>query len=211
MKQPSLFTHLRSVDESYIVVTALQQQLPNMLPEKILFTGVGKINATHVLTRFLERSPDIRTVINYGTAGGIYGVKQGDVVKCTSFVQGDMDCGNLVGGPGQTYGDEKVVQGMLSFGDDGLICRTQDQFCDNVDALDVLDYTMRGARFNCIDMEAYALAKVCAMMDRDFICYKYISDDANDDADTEWKSNVANGEPMFYDILQKEHGFKMIQ
>ena len=60
-------------------------------------------------------------------------------------------------------------------------------------------------------MEAYALAKVCAMMDRDFICYKYISDDANDDADTEWKSNVANGEPMFYDILQKEHGFKMIQ
>ena len=48
-------------------------------------------------------------------------------------------------------------------------------------------------------------------MERDFICYKYISDDANKDADTEWKSNVANGEPMFYDILQKEHGFKMIQ
>ena len=49
MKQSNLFTHLRAVDDSYIVATALQQELPQALPEKILFTGVGKINATHVL------------------------------------------------------------------------------------------------------------------------------------------------------------------
>ena len=64
MNQQSLFTHLRAVDDSYIVVTALQQELPTYLPEKILFTGVGKINATHVLTRYLERNPKIKTVIN---------------------------------------------------------------------------------------------------------------------------------------------------
>ena len=45
MKQSNLFTHLRAVDDSYIVATALQQELPQALPEKILFTGVGKINA----------------------------------------------------------------------------------------------------------------------------------------------------------------------
>jgi adenosylhomocysteine nucleosidase len=211
MKQSNLFTHLRAVDDSYIVATALQQELPQALPEKILFTGVGKINATHVLTRYLERNPNIRTVINYGTAGGVYGVKKGEVIKCTSFVQGDMDCGELVGGPGTTFGDNSLVKGMLEFGDDGYVCRTQDQFVDDVDALDVLEYTMLGARFNCVDMEAYALAKVYAMMERDFICYKYISDDANKDADNEWKTNIANGEPKFYELLQKEHGFTMVQ
>jgi len=60
-------------------------------------------------------------------------------------------------------------------------------------------------------MEAYALAKVCAMMERDFICYKYISDDANEDADNEWKTNVSNGEPKFYEILQRDHGYTMVQ
>ena len=44
-----------------------------------------------------------------------------------------------------------------------------------------------------------------------FICYKYISDDANSEADDEWTTNVANGEPAFYDLLQKHHGYKMIQ
>ena len=211
MKQSNLFTHLRAVDDSYIVATALQQELPDSLPEKILFTGVGKINATHVLTRYLERNPNIKTVINYGTAGGVYGVKKGEVIKCTSFVQGDMDCGELVGGSGTTFGDNSIIKGMLEFGDDGYVCRTQDQFVDDVDALDVLEYTMLGARFNCVDMEAYALAKVCAMMERNFICYKYISDDANKDADNEWKTNISNGEPKFYEILQQEHGFTMVQ
>jgi adenosylhomocysteine nucleosidase len=218
MKQSNLFTHLRSVDDSYIVVTALQHELPDALPEKILFTGVGKINATHVLTRYLERNPHIKTVINYGTAGGVFGVKQGDVVRCTSFVQGDMDCGELVGGAGITYGDDNIVKGVLSFPGGsqyeetiGYVCRTQDRFVDDVDALDLLEYTMQGKNFNCVDMEAYALAKVCAMMERDFICYKYISDDANSNADDEWTTNVANGEPAFYNLLQEHHGYKMIE
>lgn len=213
--QTSLFSHLRAIDDSYIVVTALQQELPNMLPEKILFTGVGKINATHVLTRYLANHPQIKTVINYGTAGGVFGVKQGDVVRCTSFVQGDMDCGELVGGPGITYGDTGLTKGILQFPSSNdftsYTCRTQDQFVDDVDALDLLTYTMQGKDFNCVDMEAYALAKVCAFMERDFICYKYISDDANSKADDEWTTNVANGEPAFYDLLQKHHGYKMIQ
>ena len=62
MKQGKLFPHMRAPDNSYLIVTALAGELPDAAPEQILFTGVGKINATHVLTRFLERSPDIRTV-----------------------------------------------------------------------------------------------------------------------------------------------------
>jgi adenosylhomocysteine nucleosidase len=210
-KQPELFKHLRAPDESYIVVSALASELPNYVPEQILFTGVGKINAAHVLTRYLTSHSEIKTVINYGTAGGAYGVDKGELIRCTTFAQGDMDCGDLVGGPGVTFGDEDIVKDVLQFGTEGKICRTQDQFCDNLDTLDMLEHLLMDNKFNCIDMEAYALAKVCTMMNRDFICYKYISDGAGDDADAEWSENIAKGEPLFYDVLKEYHGFTYVQ
>jgi adenosylhomocysteine nucleosidase len=210
-KQGQLFSHLRAPDESYLVVTALASELPTYLPERLLFTGVGKINATHVLTRYLERHPEVKTVINYGTAGGAYQAKKGELIKCSIFLQGDMDCGDLAGGPGITFGDDGYIADVLQFGTDGAICRTQDQFVTDIEALDMFQHLMVGNRFNVVDMEAYALAKVCAMMNRDFICYKYISDDANDDADGDWQQNVAKGEPLFYEVLKKEHLFTHVQ
>ena len=93
--QQRLLPHLRSPSDEHLVVCALASELPEALPEKVLFTGVGKINATYVLTRYLVNHPEIRTVINYGTGGGAHQVKKGDLVKCTTFLQGDMDCGEL--------------------------------------------------------------------------------------------------------------------
>ena len=53
MKQGTLLPHLRSPADEHLVVCALASELPEMLPERILFTGVGKINAAYVLTRYL--------------------------------------------------------------------------------------------------------------------------------------------------------------
>jgi len=210
-KQPELFTHLRAPDESYLIVTALASELPSYLPEKLLFTGVGKINATHVLTRYLAAHPEVKTVINYGTAGAAYGVTKGELVKCTTFIQGDIDCGELVGGPGITFGDDEILSNVLQFGTEGLICRTQDQFVNDIHGLDLFDHLIHGNKFNCVDMEAYALAKVCAYMNKDFLCYKYISDDADGNADGDWQENVSKGEPLFYDILKTKYGFSHVQ
>jgi hypothetical protein len=44
-------------------------------------------------------------------------------------------------------------------------------------------------------------------MHRDFICYKYVSDDANTDDNGEWEDNVDKGEPMFEQILVEKHGY----
>ena len=206
--QTELFPVLRYGMNDTVVVTALQSELPEMAPEVILFTGVGKVNATHALTQYLVRNKHIRRVINYGTAGAAYGVKKGELVKWTTFLQGDMDCSLITDGPGVTFADDKAVAGVINFGTDGAVCRTQDQFVTDLDALDMFQHLLEGRKFNCVDMEAYALAKVCALMERDFICYKYISDDADSSADDEWEENVHKGEPLFYDILQKEHGFK---
>lgn len=207
-KQYSLFDSVMPVDNSYLIVTALPSELPLATIDRILFTGVGKVNATYALTRFLMANPDVKTIINYGTAGGAFGVKKGELVKCTSFVQGDMNCGEL-SPAGVTFADNTVAKGRIDFGNDGLVCRTADSFINNVHSLDLMEHLFTGGeRFNVVDMEAYALAKVCALMGKDFHCYKYVSDDANDDADADWEDNVHKGEPLFYDALLVNHGFR---
>ena len=194
MKQGKLFPHMRAPDNSYLIVTALAGELPDAAPEQILFTGVGKINATHVLTRYLERHPEIKTVINYGTCGGAYKVTPGTLVKATTFVQGDMDCGEkLSKGPGITFGDDEAISGIIDYGTDGLICRTQDQFIENFEALDLFEHLIAGNKFNIVDMEAYALAKVCHNYDIPFISFKYITDGADEQAHEDWEKNLVDG------------------
>ena len=212
MKQQSFnFAGLRAEHDSYLVVTALREELPAQKPERILFTGVGKVNAAHKLTEYLTKNPQIKTVINFGTAGGAFDVNKGELVKCTTFLQGDMDCGTLVGGKGITFGDDTPVSNVLNFGTEGMICRTQDQFCNSLDGLEMFEHLLDGNKFNCIDMEAYALAKVCALVGVDFQCYKYISDDADDNASNDWSQNVSSGEELFYEVLSRDFLFASIQ
>ncbi len=210
MNQQNLFSSYGNKNNDTVIVTALQSELPALAIDTILLTGVGKINATHALTRYLERNPNIRTVINYGTAGGVVGVSRGEVVECSTFVQGDMDLGPLTPGPGITLGDPKNVDSVLKFDRPGLICRTQDQFVSDLSGLEMFENLLEGKRFNIVDMEAYALAKVCKLMDRDFICYKYISDDAKEGAEVQWEENVSGGEETFYNLICEKHGYTKI-
>lgn len=209
-KQGELFPSIKPPTDEYLIVSALASELPEALPQNLLFTGVGKVNATHILTRYLVKNPQIKTVINYGTCGGVHGVKKGEIVKVTTFVQGDMYCGELTKGQGITFGDDVSIAGTINFGTDGVICRTQDQFVDDIESLDMLQYLLEGNKFNIVDMEAYALAKVCAYMNVDFVCYKFVSDDANGEASDDWEENISKGEPLFYDILEREYNFERL-
>ena len=115
VNQKDLFGSYWKEGNDYIVATALQSELPNSQLNRVLLTGVGKINAAHALTRFLERNPQVRTVINYGTAGAAYGVTKGDLIRCTTFVQGDMDCSLITDGPGVTFADSDKFSNVLNF------------------------------------------------------------------------------------------------
>ena len=44
-----------------------------------------------------------------------------------------------------------------------------------------------------VDMEAYALAKVCYLYDVPFISFKYITDGADEQAHEDWEANLADG------------------
>ena len=82
----------------HLIVCALEVETQGQLNNyDVLYTGVGKVNATIKLMErlgsiFLSREGEIapNLVINYGTAGSRK-YKQGELVDCTKFIQRDMD------------------------------------------------------------------------------------------------------------------------
>jgi adenosylhomocysteine nucleosidase len=48
-----------------------------------------------------------------------------------------------------------------------------------------------------VDMEAYAIAKACVRNKIEFRCFKYITDQADEQAHDSWKQSVSNGEKFF--------------
>ena len=49
-----------------------------------------------------------------------------------------------------------------------------------------------------VDMEAYALAKVCKLEGVKFKCFKFISDNADDNAPVDWTENCKKGAKLFH-------------
>ena len=186
--------------DTILVVCALevetQGQLDDCFEDKrqILYTGVGKVNATFKLTHRLRAShlhylPLMpKLVINYGTAGSRE-LPIGELVDCTKFIQRDMDCTGFGILKGQTpFEDTEIVLDSNSeFNPIGkhYVCGTGDNFVDNIE--DEIEYV------DVFDMEAYALARVCSHYDVPFISFKYITDNANEHSPKNWEDNLADG------------------
>jgi adenosylhomocysteine nucleosidase len=182
--------------DNILIVCALemetQGQLDNWKPHNILYTGVGKVNATHHLTKRLLTDKTmnydvrIRLVINYGTAGSRK-YQQGELVDCTKFVQRDMDVTGLGFIKYQTPFEKNIPIQLdydhVDFNPIGkkALCGSGDSFVQEETIGDV------------VDMESYALAKVCKLYDVPFISFKYITDGADGDAGVDWEENVGKG------------------
>jgi adenosylhomocysteine nucleosidase len=145
--------------------------------------GVGKINATYNLTKLIhEHEPS--EVINYGTAGAINKGLSG-IVECTKFYQRDMDARSLLNLKlGETPFDH--INEIIN-SEEGFSCGSGDSFVNKQIEMDL----------DLVDMEAYALAKVCKLEDIKFKCFKYISDNADENATSDWIENCKKGAKLF--------------
>ena len=151
--------------------------------------GVGKINATYnTLQLIYLHKPKI--IINYGTAGAINTELKG-VIECTKFFQRDMDVRGLNFDLGETPFDQ-IKEIVTS--ENGYSCGTGDSFVNQEIEMKV----------DVVDMEAYAIAKVCKMENIEFRCFKYISDNANVNADSDWNKNLAFGTSAFASIIRTQ-------
>ena len=165
-----------------LFVAALKEETVGL--NYFYYIGVGKVNATYNLTKLIhEHNPS--EVINYGTAGTIKKELSG-LVEVTKFYQRDMDVRGLLDIKlGETPFDD--INEILNF-NEGYSCGTGDSFVNKQIEMDV----------DLVDMEAYALAKVCKLEGIKFRCFKYISDNADDSASIDWIENCKKGAKLFH-------------
>jgi adenosylhomocysteine nucleosidase len=148
--------------------------------------GVGKVNATYNTLKLINiHKPKI--IINYGTAGAINSKLKG-LVECTKFYQRDMDVRGLDFKLGETPFD-KIKEIITS--KDGYSCGTGDSFVNKKIDMET----------DVVDMEAYAIAKVCKLENIEFKCFKYISDNADQNASKDWNTNLILGAKAFAELI----------
>jgi adenosylhomocysteine nucleosidase len=191
--------------QDVLIVCALEQETQGQLDDyypDVIYTGVGKVNATYKLTSYLESFGEYmpyKIIINYGTAGS-RDLPIGELVDCTKFTQRDMDVTGMGFMKGQTPFENDVPIALdydqVEFNPIGkkLRCGTGDNFVQ----------TDEDTYSDVYDMEAYALAKVCFGYKVDFISFKYITDNANEHSAGDWEDNLADGIVEFKEkVLEK--------
>ncbi len=179
-----------------LVVIALQQEAGDLFAAAgvpVLFCGIGKVNAAMRLTRKLAEyrhaGQPMPTVINFGTVGSQLFTTH-TVVACRRFVQRDMDVSGLGFAPGVTpFEDLPAELECGPFFDElpEAVCGSGDSF----------ETTARAHACDVIDMEAYALAKVCLVEGARFACAKYVTDGADHAAAASWQDNVRHAAAAF--------------
>ena len=170
-----------------IFIAALSDEVIEL--DYFYISGVGKINATiKTLNLINEFKPN--QIINFGTAGAINPDISG-IIECTKFYQRDMDCRGLMEFKlGQTPFDNI---NEISFSEEGYRCGTGDSFVKSKIEIKV----------DIVDMEAYAIAKVCLLNNVNFRCFKFISDKADENANISWEENLKLGAKKFEELRKK--------
>ena len=174
-----------------IILIAIKDELPSILLPgwNIQCTGVGKINATY---KTMQAIKDFKPkyIINFGSAGSLKPNISG-LQEVTKFYQRDMNAVPLGFEIGETPFDDINI---ISNGRNGISCSTGDNFVNQDPDIDS----------DLVDMEAYAIAKVCIKENIEFICFKFVSDNANKNANIEWKANLSFGAKLFQSKLLDE-------
>tara|TARA_Y100000004_G_scaffold187144_1_gene239561 strand:- start:253 stop:861 length:609 start_codon:yes stop_codon:yes gene_type:complete len=192
----------KELEKKILIVCALEIETQEKLKDyDVLYTGVGKVNATFALTRKFGKLGSYipySLVVNYGTAGSRK-IKKGKLVDCTKFIQRDMDVTGLGFMRGETpFEDDPPItietpKDVFNPIGRRATCGSGDNFVE-----DKTNYYGE-----VVDMEAYALAKVCYQYDVPFISFKYITDGADEQAHEDWESNLADGIEVFMDKVLK--------
>ena len=176
---------LRRARKIYFVAMTLELD-EGHTDSPVIYTGVGKARMTRAALKFLKENPALASagvhdpaermrlveegklplIVNLGTAGsGKLG--RGDIVLCTNFVNnGDDFIRERLYFP--------VVPEPASY-----VCGSSD-WCISEKNFSNSEVASMREEFDCLDMEAYALANICDIYGLPFCAVKCISDGADD-------------------------------
>ena len=173
--------------------------------------GIGKVNAATAAMHLCDTG--CTYILNFGLSGGISGVKRGEIVLPERFLEHDFDLTGIGYKP-----CEKPSQKYIYDADNTLLEAAQSAIGDTVHGTAVC-----GDRFICnaadrdflrdtfgattCDMETAAIASVCDMANIPYLSVRRVSDDAGDDAYSNYSEmNSFDGQTLsdiFIKVLEK--------
>lgn len=191
-----------NINDILIVIACKEESegLFESLNGNLIFTGIGKVNATYNLTKKLmemKQSGSLpKYVINLGSCGSKK-YKKGSLVYCNKFIQRDMDVTIFGYKKGETPSDifplileHKSLINNLPNG----VCGSGDSFVTTQELMPEIDL---------VEMEAYALARVCKLENINFIAIKYITDGLDESGGDDWNKEVKNSSQLLHEYFIK--------
>lgn len=162
----------------------------------VMFSGIGKVNAA--MTATMAFSLGYNEVINIGSCGSLT-VPVGEIVKVGQVFQ-DIDATPLA-----EYGEvpfeansKQIVLDVKS----PYTCFTTDYFYDQAQQSKYSKYYLDMiSKCSILDMECYALAKVCKRYNVKFSSYKWVSDSGESGS---WEENCKIGFEKVKNILNEQ-------
>lgn len=156
---------------------------------RVIYTRVGKVNAA-LTASYVCQFDDCDKIINYGTAGTLNSELTGKLIQVGTIYQRDMDARPL-SSLGYTPFENTEFSGPITINDSKYSLSTGDNFVTSRPEIDT----------DLVDMEAYAIAKVCGLFNIPFECYKYVTDLADENAAQHWQENQHRGAELFRELL----------
>jgi len=189
--------------EDFLVSIACKEESEGLFEkftDNIVFTGVGKINATYnlfkKLTEMKLQNKMPKYVINFGSCGSKK-YRKGSLVYCNKFTQRDMDCSIFGYEKGVTPSDKfsLILEHKNLINDlPNAICGSGDNFVTTQEIEKIVDV---------VEMEAYALAKVCKIENIDFLAVKYITDGLTETGGEDWNNEVRSSAQVMFNYFKK--------
>ena len=150
-----------------------------------MFTIVGVVRSMPLYPlwkQYQSWCKDYHQLWYSGAVGNLSGL-----IEPTGFVDRDMDVRPLGFELGQTPFEEGI-----RIGHKGIIVGSGDTFATSTPEI----------KCDLVDMEAYAIARVCKKYDIEFKCLKYVTDNADESSAKSWEENIATGSVLFQEWLK---------
>lgn len=172
-----------------VILVALPEELnANLVDVPVVYTGVGLSNAAMMTYEAIIKYKPQR-IINYGSAGTLKD-KHG-LLTVAAVCQRDADCEPLRE-RGFMLGENILY---YQSGQSGVRCGSGNNFVTEPDSW-TLDHC------DIVDMELWAIAKVCDRLHTPWTSMKWISDKADSEAGLTWESALAAGQSEFVKWLK---------
>lgn len=161
--------HIRKKQIFFALKDEVSPEFSHSDADNIIIMGMGKLNAAMALADCLQENPNHKDliIINLGTAGSRK-FPLGSLVEMTDFYE-----------RGVVFRSQPIKINSWTDLPKGK--------CGSGDLLEELDDKLP---WDCVDMEAYSLAKICYQKNIPFVSIKYITDVSDTNAKNDWKKNL---------------------